>query len=311
MNEKTYDVIIIGSGPAGLTAALYTSRGGLSTLIIGGNQPGGQLTTTTLVENYPGFPEGIQGPKLMQDMIVQATKFGAEIKYGDVKQISLDGNLKKVSTEFDEEYVSKTLIIATGAKSRILNIPGENTYWGKGVSTCATCDGALCRDKKVMVVGGGDSAMEDSLFLANLAAEVIIVHRRDQFRASQIMQERVKANPKIKIMWNTEVQEITGDMMHVTGVKVLNNVTKEQSDIDIGGFFLAIGHDPVSDFFKDVVKLNDQGYIDSPDGVHTSVEGVFSAGDVQDSVYRQAVYAAGMGAAAALAAQKYMVEKGM
>jgi thioredoxin reductase (NADPH) len=297
-------VIIIGSGPAGLTAALYTGRANLSPLVFGGVSWGGQLMTTTVIENFPGFPDGIEGPKLMLDMKKQAEKYGAEIIYKDVTRVDFSGDVKKLFVG-EDEYEADIVIIATGATPKRLNVPGEDELYGRGVSTCATCDGALYRDKVVTVVGGGDTAMEEAMYLTNHASKVYIIHRRDEFRASEIMATRVMENEKIEILWNTEVEEIVaGDNQIIDHVNIINNKTNEKSELKTDGFFLAVGHIPVTGFLKGEVNLLENGYIDSPDGVHTSASGVFVAGDAQDHVYRQAVTAAGMGSRAAIEASR-------
>lgn len=300
-------VIIIGSGPAGLTAAIYAGRAGLQPLVIGGYIYGGQLMNTTKIENFPGFKDGIDGPVLMDEMIKQAERFGAEMKYEDVTSVDFSAAEKTVSTS-SGTFSADTVIIATGATPRRLGIPGEDELYGRGVSTCATCDGALYRDKVVAIAGGGDSAMEEATFLTHHASKVYVIHRREEFRASKIMVDRVLANPKIEVLWNTEVREVVGQDGAVDHLRIFNNKENKESDLKVDGFFLAIGHVPVTKYLGDQVELNDQGYIVSGDGVHTSVPGVFVAGDVQDQVYRQAITAAGMGCRSALEAQKFLLE---
>ncbi|BCS91009.1 MAG: thioredoxin reductase [Candidatus Micrarchaeota archaeon] len=299
-----YDVIIIGSGPAGYTAALYTSREGFSTLIIAGMQPGGQLELTTKVENYPGFPDGIDGPVLMDNMKNQALRFGAQLVNEIVTDIDVSSKPFKVKTELNT-YEAKAVIIATGASAKQLGLESEKRLTGRGVSNCATCDGPLYRNKNVIVVGGGDTAMEDALFLTRFANSVTIVHRRDQFRASKIMQDRVLSNPKIKVIWNSVVEDIKGSN-RVESVVLRNLVTNETQEIKIDGVFIAIGHQPNTDFLKGKIKLDEQGYIITKDEVKTDIDGLFAAGDVVDRVYKQAVTAAGSGAKAALEVRSYL-----
>jgi len=302
-------VIIIGSGPAGLTAAIYTARAGLSPIVIAGYQYGGQLMNTTVIENYPGFIEGVDGPVLMENMKAQAERFGATIKYVDATRVDLNGTEKKVITD-EGEFIADAVIIATGATPKRLNIPGENELYGRGVSTCATCDGALYRDKVVAVVGGGDSAMEEASFLSRFASKVYLVHRRNEFRASKIMVDRIMSNPKIEVVWNTEVKEVVaGSDGRLSHLKVFNNVENKEVELKVDGMFLAIGHIPITEYLKGEVDLDDMGYVVSEDGVRTSVDGVFVAGDVQDTLYRQAITAAGMGCRAAIRAQKWLEEK--
>lgn len=298
-----YDIIIIGSGPAGLTAAIYTTRANLKTLVIAGVKWGGQLQLTSLVENYPGFPEGIQGPDLMTAMRKQAEHHGAEILDKDFTQGDFTAHPFKVST-IENAYEAKSVIIASGADARWLGVPGEEEKIGRGVSSCATCDSAFFRDKNVIVVGGGDSAMEEALVLAKVAAKVSVVHRGDSFRASEIMQDRVLNNPKIEVLFNSEVKEVVGGIK-VESVKLFNNKTNVESDMPIDGVFVAIGHIPNTKMFAGI-DLDEQGYVKVRDHFHTNVEGVFVAGDVHDRQYRQAVTAAGFGSAAALEAEKWL-----
>ena len=302
-----YDVIIIGSGPAGLTAAIYTTRADLKTLIIAGNKWGGQLMLTTLVENYPGFPEGIQGPDLMQNMRKQAEYHGAEIL--DTDFVSGDftnpGGPFRVKTS-DKEFEGKSVIIATGADTKWLGVTGEEKLIGRGVSSCAPCDAPFFRDKNVIVVGGGDSAMEEAQVLTKFAKSVILVHRGEAFRASEVMQKRVKENPKIQIILNSEIKEIVGEEK-VEKVKTLNNKTNETSEMAIDGVFVAIGHIPNSKVFKGI-EIDEKGFIKVADHYKTNVEGVFVAGDVHDAQYKQAVTAAGFGCAASLEAEKWLAD---
>ena len=280
-----YDVIIIGSGPAGLTAAIYTTRANLKTLLIAGGKWGGQLMLTTLVENYPGFPEGIQGPDLMMAMRKQAEKFGAEIINSDFVSGDFSKSPFKI-TAGDKTYEGKSMIISTGADPKWLDIPGEKEKIGRGISSCAPCDAFFFKGKNVIVVGGGDSAMEEALVLTNFANSVTMIHRKDSLRASQILQDRAKKNPKIKFLFNTEATKILGDKK-ITGVELKNNKTNEFSKIDIDGVFVAIGHIPNTKIFKGI-ELDEKGYVKVRDHTKTNIEGVFVAGDVHDSHYRQA-----------------------
>ena len=302
--EKVHEVIILGSGPAGLTSAIYTARADLKPILLAGEEWGGQLMGTSLVENYPGFPEGVMGPKLMMDMLKQAEKYGTEVKYQSVTKVDFSQPIKKVFSG-ETEYLAKAVIIALGSSPRRLNIPGETEFWGKGVSTCATCDGALYRDKVVAVIGGGDSAMEEANFITKFASKVYLIHRKNEFRASQIMQDRVLGNDKIEILWNTEVVEVEGNSV-VTGLKIINNLDNSSKTLEVSGMFLAIGHIPnVSVIGEDIVK-DELGFIKAVDHTKTSVDGVFVAGDVNDHYYQQAVTAAGMGCMAALDAEKWL-----
>lgn len=298
--------IIIGSGVAGLTAAIYSARAVLEPLVFEGDLPGGQLTQTTEVENYPGFEEGILGSQLMEVMKKQATRFGARFVSRKVEKVDLrEGSLSLTAGE--ETYAADSVIIATGAAPRFLGLENEKSFMGRGVSTCATCDAFFYRGKKVVVVGGGDSAMEESSFITKFASEVTIVHRRDQLRASKIMQERVFGNDKIKVIWDTTVTDIIGTEKEGVKAVMLENVkTGEKTEYLTDGFFLAIGHIPNSQIFKGQIDLDEEGYILVHDSIKTSVPGVFAAGDVVDRVYRQAVTAAGMGCMASLAAEKYL-----
>jgi thioredoxin reductase (NADPH) len=305
--RKHYKVIIIGSGAAGLTAALYTSRANLQPLVIEGIQPGGQLTITTEVENFPGFPGGIQGPELMDRMHKQVEKFEVDFIYGLVTKV----NLRKHPFELEVEgkhYSCDALIIASGASARWLNLESEKKLMGHGVSACATCDGFFFRGKEIVVVGGGDSAMEEANFLTNFASKVTIIHRRDKFRASVIMQDRVLKNPKINILWNKVVTEILGKPeTGVEGIQLEDTVTGERTILNTQGVFLAIGHVPNTQLFKGQLNLDENGYIITDKRtMKTNIEGVFAAGDVQDSAYRQAITAAGSGCQAALDAQHYL-----
>lgn len=306
-NLETRNTIIIGSGPAGHTAALYASRADLSPLLIEGQEPGGQLTTTTDVENFPGFPEGILGPELMSRMKQQAARFGTEYLTTTVTSVNLQQRPFHVKCENGQEFLAKTLIISTGASAKYLGLPHEAELIGRGVSACATCDGFFYRDKIVHVVGGGDTAMEEANFLTKFAKKVFIIHRRDSLRASKAMQQRAFDNPKIEFLWNTETTEILFDQSGVTGIKVKNNQTGEVEERATDGFFLGIGHTPNTAFLDGQVETDDHGFIKTkaphPD---TNVDGVFACGDVQDSYYRQAISAAGSGCMAAMRAEKFI-----
>jgi thioredoxin reductase (NADPH) len=298
-------VVIIGSGPAGLTAAIYAARANLAPVLIEGWQAGGQLTTTTEVENYPGFAKGIMGPELMKDMRAQAERFGTLFKTGDVTAVDLKTHPLKVIIDGEESVETKTLIIATGASPIMLGLANEKRLWGHGVSSCATCDGFFFKDKELVVVGGGDSAMEEATFLTKFAAKVSIVHRRDKLRASKIMQDRAMKNEKIAFVWNSVVEDVLGQDV-VTGVRLRNIVTGKVWDMSCAGLFLAIGHRPNTGLFVDQLKMDNTGYLMTNHGTATSVPGVFAAGDVQDSRYRQAVTAAGSGCMAAMDAERYL-----
>ena len=305
------NAIIIGSGPAGYTAALYLARAGYEPLVIAGAiTPGGQLVNTTEVENFPGFPDGIMGSDLMENMREQAEKFGAEVEYDDVVSVDFNGDIKTVHTDMGETYESRTVILATGASYRHLGIPGEEEYSGRGVSYCATCDGFFFKDKPIVVVGGGDSAMEEADFLSRYGSSVTLIHRRDEFRASKVMLDRVRNNDKISIVTNTEVTEIVGSAdSGVTSLRLRNTADGSESTLDTAAIFIAIGHIPQSGFLGDAIELDSEGYI-VPSGVGpaTSVPGIFAAGDAVDKVYRQAIVAAGSGCQAALDAQSYLIE---
>jgi len=298
------DLIIIGSGPAGLSAAIYAGRDDIKTLVITGTTAGGQLLLTTTVENFPGFPDGIEGAELIDLMRKQAEKFGARFVDGDVTKVDFSSRPFKVWVGSDE-YEANSIIIATGASAKWLGLESEKKFIGRGVSSCATCDGAFFKGKNVIVVGGGDTALDDAIFLTRFANSVTVVHRRDQLRASKIMQERAFSNPKIKFVWNTVVEEIKGDAK-VNGVKLRNVVTNEVTEMPIDGVFIAIGNQPNTKPFEGQIQLDERGYIITHDIVFTNIEGVFAAGDVADSFYQQAITAAGTGVMAALRVREYL-----
>jgi len=310
MSTNHRKVIIIGSGPAGLTAAIYASRANLSPLIFEGTQPGGQLTITTEVENFPGFPKGIMGPELMELFREQAVKFGAESQFKEVTSVDFSKRPFKVVVE-DEEYFGETVIVATGASAKLLNIPSEGEYMGYGVSACATCDGFFYRGKEVYVVGGGDTALEEANFLTRFASKVTLIHRRDEFRGSKIMRDRALKNPKVAVVWDTVVDEVVGatDGMkkYVTGLKLKNVKTGAITEVTADGLFVAIGHQPNTKLFKGILPMDDKEYLlVKPGSTRTEIPGVFAAGDVADSYYRQAVSAAGTGCMAALDAERFL-----
>jgi thioredoxin reductase (NADPH) len=302
-----HNVVIIGSGCAGLTAAIYAARANLKPLVLDGHEPGGQLSLTTHVENFPGFPDGIMGPELIENMRKQAQKFGAVFKAGAVTEVDLRQRPFKV-TAAKENYETQALIVAAGASARLLGLPGEKELIGHGVSTCATCDGYFFRGKPIAIVGGGDSAMEEANFLSRYASKVYLVHRRSEFRASKIMIDRVRANEKVEFVTPQVIEEILSPKGHVEGVRLRNTETKERREIALDGVFVAIGHDPNTTVFKGKLEMDSNGYLLAKHGSLTSIPGVFVAGDVQDHRYRQAVTAAGSGCMAAIDAEKFLEE---
>ncbi|MDM5277445.1 thioredoxin-disulfide reductase [Paenibacillus silvae] len=302
-----YKSVIVGTGPAGLTAAIYLARANMNPLVIEGLEPGGQLTTTTEIENYPGFPEGIMGPELMDNMRKQAERFGATFVNGWVKAVDLNNRPFKLDVEGKGEIITETLIISTGASAKYLGIPGETENVGRGVSTCATCDGFFFRNKELIVVGGGDTALEEANFLTRFASKVTVVHRREELRASKIMQDRARSNPKIAWALSKTPLEVVAGERGVTGLKVRNNVSGEEEIIDANGVFVAIGHHPNTEFLNGQIETDENGYIVTVPGTSmTNISGVFACGDVQDTRYRQAITAAGSGAMAAMDSEKFI-----
>jgi thioredoxin reductase (NADPH) len=310
-DAEMHDVVIIGTGPAGWTAALYTARADLNPVVYMGPEPGGQLTTTTDVENYPGFPEGILGPEMMDRFQDQAERFGTDSRYGTVTHVDFRERPYRLLVDEETPVYAQTVIVATGASAKYLGLENEQRLIGKGVTACATCDGAFYRGETVAVVGGGDSAMEESTFLTKFAEKVYVLHRRDELRASKIMQERAFENDKIEFVWNTEVIDVLGDD-EVTGIEVINNETGETRVMDdVSGLFLAIGHTPNTEPFEDWLEMDEKGYIQTqPGSTYTNVPGVFASGDAQDNEYRQAVTAAGTGCKAAIDAERWLQENG-
>jgi thioredoxin reductase (NADPH) len=302
-------VLIIGSGPAGYTAAIYAARAGLNPILYTGGQPGGQLTITTDVENYPGYPDGIMGPEMMEDFRKQAERFGTQVRYGMVTSVDFSSLPHKVIVDEQHTLHADTVIISTGASAKWLGLESEERLNGKGVSACAVCDGFFFRGQDVAIVGAGDTACEEATYLSNICSKVYMIVRRGEMRASQIMQKRVMNNPKIEILWNTETVEILGEE-EVSGVVVKNNVTNENRELSISGFFVAIGHEPNTGIFNGIIDMDETGYIKTvPGSTRTNVEGVFASGDAQDHIYRQAVTAAGTGCMAALDAERYLAAK--
>ncbi len=303
--------LIIGSGPAGYTAAIYASRADLKPIVYQGMEPGGQLTTTTEIDNFPGYPEGVEGPKMMEDLQKQAERFGADIRWGMVNDIDTTQRPFHVKVDDGTELLAETVIIATGATAKYLGLESEEKFKGGGVSACATCDGFFYKGKDVAVVGGGDTAAEEATYLANLCRKVYLIHRRDELRASKAMQKKVLDAPNIEVLWNHEVKEIVGTVTGFTkalnGAILFNNKTNEEKKIDIDGFFVAIGHKPNTDIFKEKLDMDETGYlITKPDSTATNIKGIFAAGDVQDKHYRQAITAAGTGAMAAIEAERFL-----
>ena len=301
-------VLIIGSGPAGYTAAIYAARAGLNPVLYTGIQPGGQLTITNDVENYPGYPDGVMGPEMMEDFRKQSERFGTQVRYGLITDVNLDSRPYRVTVDDAVQLIAETIIISTGASAKWLGLESETRLNGKGVSACAVCDGFFFRGLEVAIVGGGDTACEEASYLSNICSKVYMIVRRDELRASQIMQNRVMKNPKVEILWNHETVEILGDE-EVVGVRLKNNKTEETYDLPVGAFFVAIGHQPNTEIFKPFITMDDSGYIKTiPGTTKTNIPGVFACGDAQDNVYRQAVTAAGTGCMAALDAERYLAE---
>jgi len=309
-SDQVHNVVILGTGPAGLTAALYSARAQLKPLVLHGNTPGGQLTTTTEVENFPGFVEGVDGNLLIDSMTKQAERFGATFQYGEVKEIDFNSRPFKIQT-FDQVILAKSLIIATGARPRKMGIESETAYWSKGVTSCATCDGFFYKGQEVIVIGGGDSAMEEASFLTRMCKKVYLIHRREKFRASRIMTERVLKNEKIEVLYNSVIEEVVGDGKLVTGVRVKNVETGEAKTLPVKGVFLAIGHIPNTDPFKGKLDMDENGYLlTQHHSSKTNIEGVFACGDCQDHVFRQAITAAGSGCMGAIEAERYLESQG-
>ncbi|MCZ8020255.1 MAG: thioredoxin-disulfide reductase [Cyclobacteriaceae bacterium] len=310
MEKERIQVLIIGSGPAGYTAAIYAARAGLKPVLFTGPQPGGQLTTTNDVENFPGYPDGINGPQMMVDLQKQAERFGTEIRNAMITSVDFSSYPLQLTVDEKTEVIADAVIISTGASAKYLGIPSETAFANKGVSACAVCDGFFYRGKEVAVVGAGDSAAEEATYLAKLCTKVHLIVRRSEMRASKIMQQRVLNTPNIEIHWNSETDEILGDDSGVTGVRLLNNKTNEKKTLSIQGFFLAIGHKPNTDIFKGYIDMDETGYIKvQPGSTKTNVEGVFAVGDAADKIYRQAITAAGTGCMGALDAERFLQEK--
>jgi thioredoxin reductase (NADPH) len=308
-NADVHKVVIVGTGPAGLTAAIYAARANLNPVVIQGPQPGGQLITTTDVENYPGFPDGIMGPEMMQKFEAQAERFGAELQWGMVTSVDFSERPFKLVVDEEKPFLAETVIISTGASAKYLGLENESRLLGKGVSACATCDGAFFREQDLAIVGGGDTAMEEALFLTRFASKVFVIHRRDEFRASRIMQERVLNHEKIEVLWNTTVEDVVGES-EVEGLLIKDVTSGETRTLDVQGFFVAIGHEPNTDIFADWLDQDETGYIiTKPDSTYTNVEGVFACGDAQDHVYRQAITAAGTGCMAAIDAERWLADQ--
>jgi len=308
-SAERHKVVIIGTGPAGLTAALYTSRASLNPVVYQGPEPGGQLITTTDVENFPGYPDGVMGPDMMQHFEDQAKRFGADLRWGTVTSVDFSERPFKLVVDEEPPVLADAVIVSTGASAQYLGLENEKRLLGHGVSACATCDGAFFREQEVAVVGGGDTALEEALFLTRFASKVYVIHRRDELRASKIMQERAIAEEKIEILWNRTVEDVLGEK-EVTGVMLRNTLSSETYELPLQGLFLGIGHRPNTDIFKDRLKLDSNEYIvTEPDSTYTSVAGIFACGDAQDHVYRQAVTAAGTGCMAAIDAERWLAER--
>jgi thioredoxin reductase (NADPH) len=309
MTDQVIDVLVLGSGPAGYTAAIYAARAGLKPVVYQGGQPGGQLTITTDVENFPGYPDGVQGPQMMMDFQSQAERFGTDVRYGLATSVDFSSYPFKVVIDESEKIEAKSVVIATGASARWLGLPSEERLNGKGVSACAVCDGFFFRGQDVAVVGGGDTAAEEASYLSKICNKVYMIIRRDEMRASNIMQQRIFNAPNIEILWNSLTDEILGEN-EVEAVRIVNKISGEKREIPVQGFFVAIGHTPNTEIFRDYLDIDDQGYIKTIEGTtKTKVPGIFAAGDVQDKIYRQAVTAAGSGCMAALEAEKFLAEK--
>ena len=303
------DVVIVGTGPAGFTAALYAARANLSPLVIQGPAPGGQLTTTTDVENFPGYPEGVMGPDMMQDLEKQATRFGTELRWGTVTHVDFSERPHRLVVDERTPLLAEAVVVSTGASAKYLGLENEKRLLGRGVSACATCDGAFFRGEEIAIVGGGDTAMEEALFLTRFASAVHVIHRREEFRASQIMQDRVLGHPKVTVHWNTVVTDVLGEDA-VTALRLEDVETGEARDLPVTGFFVAIGHQPNTDIFKGWLEMDEAGYIQTkPDSTYTNAPGIFACGDAQDHVYRQAVTAAGTGCMAAIDAERWLAEQ--
>jgi len=308
-SKKHSKVLIIGSGPAGYTAAIYAARAMLKPILVHGSEPGGQMTTTTDVQNYPGYTDVIQGPWLMEQMKGQAKAVGTDMIQDHIKKVDLSNKPFRVTGDSGQEYTGDTIIISTGAQARWLNLKSEQEYRGYGVSGCATCDGFFFKDKEVAVIGGGNAAVEEAIFLTKFATKVRLIHRRDKLRAEKMLQKKLMENKKIEIIWNTVLEEVIGDKdpKGVTGIKIKNIKTNKSSEIKLHGLFIAIGHDPATSLFKDQLDMDKEGYlITKPDSTVTNIPGVFAAGDVKDKIFRQSVTAAGMGCMAALEAEKFI-----
>jgi len=306
---ERHKVVIVGTGPAGLTAAIYAARANLSPVVIQGPQPGGQLITTTDVENYPGFPDGVMGPDMMQKFEAQAERFGAALRWGMVTSVDFSEGPYKLIVDEEKPILAETVIISTGASAKYLGLENESRLLGKGVSACATCDGAFFREQELAIVGGGDTAMEEALFLTRFASKVYVIHRRNEFRASQIMQDRVLNHEKIEVLWNTTVEDVLGGDL-VEGLVIKDTDSGESRNLAVTGFFVAIGHKPNTDIFDEWLDRDETGYIiTKPDSTYTNVEGVFACGDAQDHVYRQAITAAGTGCMAAIDAERWLADQ--